>query len=265
MIFESTALSFFECAPSKTAMQEQCSLLCEDVSMTPPPATRAQARERTQQRILELGRAHLTRYGAASLSLRAIARDLDLVSSAVYRYVASRDDLLTLLVVDAYTELADQVTSAHAAQAPDDFRAQVAACCREFRRWAVAEPARYALLYGSPVPGYQAPAEQTTEPGTRVIGLILRTVASAAAQNRIQLADNRFPAPIPDLDVIRAEFGIDLDDRAIVALLSLWSELVGMTSLEVFGQFGSQPPADLQALFTLQIDDALDRLGLHPR
>ena len=61
------------------------------------------------RRVLEIGRQHLADYGAAALSLRAVTRDLGMVSSAVYRYVASRDELLTLLVVDAYTELGDAV------------------------------------------------------------------------------------------------------------------------------------------------------------
>lgn len=107
--------------------------------------------------MLELGRDHLTRYGAAALSLRAIARDLDLVSSAVYRYVANRDQLLTLLVVDAYAELAGHVVEAHESAAPDAFRERLMVSCQAFRRWAVDEPARYALLYGSPVPDYQHP------------------------------------------------------------------------------------------------------------
>ena len=70
---------------------------------------RARRRDDVTRRVLEIGRRHLTEYGAAALSLRAVTRDLGMVSSAVYRYVESRDELLTLLVVDAYTELGDVV------------------------------------------------------------------------------------------------------------------------------------------------------------
>ncbi|MBJ7387276.1 MAG: helix-turn-helix transcriptional regulator, partial [Mycolicibacterium sp.] len=66
---------------------------------------RQDARDRIERRIIELARRQLATDGAAGLSVRAIARDLGMVSSAVYRYVASRDDLLTLLIVDAYTDL----------------------------------------------------------------------------------------------------------------------------------------------------------------
>ena len=92
------------------------------------PATRTQgirARNRAaiEQEILEVGRQHLARHGAAALSLRAIARDMGMVSSALYRYVRNRDDLLTLLIVSAYTSLADAVEAAHAAVDPWDLEA----------------------------------------------------------------------------------------------------------------------------------------------
>lgn len=214
--------------------------------------TRAETRARTEQRILEVGRDHLATYGAAALSLRAVARDLGLVSSAVYRYVDSRDELLTRLLVDAYDELADAAESAHAkATTP---REQVLAVARAFRAWAVAEPARYALLYGSPVPGYAAPADRTSGPGTRVIGLLLATLDGAGAT-----------APAPsglDLSRLREEAGVALDDGALRHALAVWTTIVGLTSLEVFGQLGPGPVVDPAALLDVQVADSLDALGL---
>src|SRR5689334_10083726 len=126
---------------------------------------RARRRDDVTRRVLEIGRRHLTEYGAAALSLRAVTRDLGMVSSAVYRYVANRDELLTLLVVDAYTELADAVDARLAEIHRAGWDTRIVAVGVEVRQWALREPARYALLYGSPVPGYEAPGEQTTEPG----------------------------------------------------------------------------------------------------
>ena len=137
------------------------------------PTTRARRREDVTARVLEIGREHLAEHGAAGLSLRAVTRDLGMVSSAVYRYVANRDELLTLLLVDAYGAQADAVDAAVAAAADQRWHDRVLAAAHAFRAWAVAEPSRYALLYGSPVPGYAAPAEVTNEPGTRVIGVLL--------------------------------------------------------------------------------------------
>src|SRR5690349_14169419 len=130
---------------------------------------RERAREQTLQDITRIGREHLAAVGAAALSLRAVARDLGVVSSAVYRYVGSRDELLTLLLVDAYNDLGDAVDAAVESVPADDFRGRFRALAGAVRGWALREPARYGLLFGSPVPGYQAPAERTTAPGTRVV------------------------------------------------------------------------------------------------
>ena len=134
--------------------------LCQTAGMT--EGARARRRDDVTRRVLQIGRRHLTEYGAAALSLRAVTRDLGMVSSAVYRYVESRDELLTLLVVDAYTELGDVVDARLAELHRAAWDTRVLAVCVAVRAWAVREPARYALLYGSPVPGYEAPGERTT-------------------------------------------------------------------------------------------------------
>ena len=148
---------------------------------------RARARVQTMRDIVRIGREHLATEGAAALSLRAVARDLGLVSSAVYRYVASRDELLTLLVVDGYDELGDAVDAALEPVDRDDHVGRVVAIARATRAWALAEPATYALLFGSPVPGYEAPAEQTTGPGTRVVGRLVEVWEDAWQAGAISL------------------------------------------------------------------------------
>uniref|UniRef100_UPI0024BB6BCF TetR/AcrR family transcriptional regulator n=1 Tax=Mycolicibacterium poriferae TaxID=39694 RepID=UPI0024BB6BCF len=100
---------------------------------------RQESRDRIERRIVELGRHQLISEGAAGLSLRAIARELGMVSSAVYRYVASRDELLTLLLVDAYTELADAVERAR--PETGTWREHLTAIGRAARRWALSQPA----------------------------------------------------------------------------------------------------------------------------
>jgi len=215
--------------------------------------TRQDSRERIKRRIVELGRRHLVTDGAAGLSLRAIARDLGMVSSAVYRYVASRDELLTLLLVDAYTELADAVEAAQRA-AGTDWRAQLTALAHAARTWAVAQPASWALLYGSPVPGYHAPQERTGGPGTRVIAALIGIVAAAQAAGEVPAAADRVPAPLSaDFDAVRAEFGATIGDDALARCLVLWSALVGAISLEVFLGYGADTFADPGQAFDAQL------------
>lgn len=213
---------------------------------------RQESRERIEAQIIELGRRHLVTEGAGGLSLRAIARELGMVSSAVYRYVASRDDLLTLLLVDAYTELADAVEGAQGEA--DGWRAQVHSIAHAARAWAVAAPASWALLYGSPVPGYQAPADRTVGPGTRVIAALFRAVAAGIDAGEIGVSEGVVPETLSrDFDQWRHEFDFDGDDAVVARSVTLWAGLVGAVSLEVFGQYGADSLGDPRALFDVQI------------
>ena len=142
-----------------------------------PTTKRAQARVAMTADIKRVARLHLAEHGADGLSLRAVARDLGVVSSAVYRYVSSRDELLTLLIIDAY----DAVGEAAEAAATDrrgGFEARWIRTTSAVRRWAVDHPHDYALVYGSPVPGYAAP-DDTVDPALRVTRAAMSVVIEA--------------------------------------------------------------------------------------
>jgi AcrR family transcriptional regulator len=214
---------------------------------------RQETRDRIEGQIIELGRRHLVTEGAAGLSLRAIARDLGMVSSAVYRYVASRDELLTLLLVDAYSELAGAVDRARDA-AKGSWRDDVLAIARAARRWAVDQPASWALLYGSPVPGYRAPRERTVGPGTRVVGALFDAIAAGIAAGDIPQTNIAAAQPLSsDFERLRDEFGFPGDDPAVAKCILLWAALVGAISLEVFGQYGADTLTEPAAMFDTQV------------
>jgi AcrR family transcriptional regulator len=237
--------------------------------MTGTPRDRA--RTRTMQDITRIGRDHLTRHGAEALSLRAVARDLGVVSSAVYRYVRSRDELLTMLVVDAYNELGDAVDDAVADVADTDHPEQFRAIGRAVRRWAIAEPSRFALLFGSPVPGYHAPAEQTTGPGTRVIVTLIELYQRAFTAGALTVADPvPVPVPVPtslatDFAAIREQYGLSTPDPVMARGVLAWSSLFGAISFEVFQQYGPDTFTDLDALFDHHLEVLLEMLGLGRR
>jgi AcrR family transcriptional regulator len=223
---------------------------------------RQETRDRIEGQIIELGRRHLVTEGSAGLSLRAIARDLGMVSSAVYRYVASRDELLTLLLVDAYSELADAVDRAREAAADGSWRDQLLAIARAARRWAVDQPASWALLYGSPVPGYHAPRERTVGPGTRVVGALFDAIATGIAAGDIPQTNVAAAQPLSaDFDRLRAEFGFSGDDSAVAKCFVLWAGLVGAISLEVFGQYGPDTLTEPGAVFDTQVRLLTDALS----
>ncbi len=214
---------------------------------------RQESRERIEAQIIEVGRRHLVTEGAAGLSLRAIAREIGLVSSAVYRYVASRDDLLTLLLIDAYTELADAVDTA-AEAVSGDWAARLVAMAHAARRWAVGQPARWALLYGSPVPGYRAPAELTVGPGTRVVGALFAAIADGIRAGAVPDPKGTAPQPVSDdLDRVREEFGFAGGDPVLLQCFLAWATLVGAISLEVFGQYGPDTLSAPEVVFDGQV------------
>jgi AcrR family transcriptional regulator len=225
--------------------------------------SRQDAREQIEARIVELGRRQLVERGAAGLSVRAIARDLGMVSSAIYRYVSSRDDLLTLLLVDAYSDLADAVDRARETLG-DLWSDDVVAIARATRRWAVAHPARWALLYGTPVPGYHAPAERTVAVGTRVVGALFDAVAAGIATGDIRLTNHVAPQPMSsDFERIRQEFGFPGDDQVLTKCFLLWAGVLGAISMEVFGQYGTDTLTDSEAVFDAQLGLLVGVLSQH--
>ena len=225
---------------------------------------RARAREQTMRDIVRIGRAHLATDGAAALSLRAVARDLGLVSSAVYRYVASRDELLTLLVVDGYDELGDAVDAALARVDAADHVGRMMAIGRAVRTWALAEPATYALLFGSPVPGYEAPAEQTTGPGIRVAARLVE-VWQDAWDAGLMSVDEGAVSPrrlSRDIARIRRQMGLTVPDQLVARGMFAWAALFGCVTWEVFGQYGPDTFSEPGDLFEHHLAALVEAVGL---
>ncbi|WP_120522482.1 TetR/AcrR family transcriptional regulator [Arthrobacter celericrescens] len=230
------------------------------------PTPRERARAQTIADIVRIGRQHLALHGAAALSLRAVARDLGVVSSAVYRYVENRDELLTLLLVDAYNELGDAVDAAVDALPEDDFAGRFHALGHAVRGWALREPACYALLFGSPVPGYKAPGEQTIVPGTRVVYRLVRNFD--AAHRAGALAAPAGPAVVVpeklarDLAAIRTGLGLEVPEDLVTRGVLIWTSLFGAVSFEVFGQYGADTFAARDELFAHQLGLLAGIIGL---
>lgn len=219
---------------------------------------RALARLRTEERIEQLAFSHLDEGGVEAVNLRAVARDLGISPSALYRYIPDRDGLLTALIAASYTQLADAVDSklgtlADDAKAVDGCRVLAAA----MRRWALGHPQRWALIYGSPVVNFHAPAEATGAAGTRVIARLGELLQDARPQT---LAGRRSEVLMEDLDAIERDevSGLELD--AVELGLELWVKLIGMISAEVFGYFGERTLRDPEEFFLRSVDRALREL-----
>jgi AcrR family transcriptional regulator len=209
-----------------------------------PPTARERVRAELTAEITDAARRQLAEVGAAALSLRAVAREVGMVSSAVYRYFPSRDELLTRLIIEGYDALGAAAEEADdASRGPRD---RWLAVCRAVREWARAHPHEYALLYGSPVPGYVAPRD-TVPPASRVGVVLGRILADAAHSGALpETAGERDAGLVSDEAV--AVLGGDhpaIDETVRVRALLAWSSIYGAISFELFGHFvGSVVDAD---------------------
>ena len=202
-----------------------------------PTTARARARAELTREIKGAARRQLAEGSPSELSLRAVARELGMVSSAVYRYFPSRDDLLTALVIDSYDSLGTVAEEA-VADARGGFEARWLRLTRAIRGWALANPNEYALIYGSPVPGYAAP-EATIAAATRAVAAGVSLVVDGVAAGEIDV-EQSLPIPRPvrsDFAAVREALAPDVPDSVVSRTLYAWTQLFGALSFELFGQY----------------------------
>lgn len=238
---------------------------------------RARARAQFMADLLAAARARLASEGPAGLSLRAVARDLGVSSSAVYRYVDSRDALLTTLIIEVYDEVG-AVCEAALAQAIADGQPPARAWLavgRAFRAWALAHRASFELVYGTPVPGYAAPRD-TIAPAARLWLVIESVLLTARERGQLDPAGPEFAAEGLLTDEVMAFarehaaardlLGEPLDgdppsEREVVRSVTLWVSLVGAVSAEVFGHLRGLT-ADQERVFEITLATAAAGVGL---
>ncbi len=257
------------------------------VTQSASRTARERARAELTREIKEEARRQLAAHGAQGLSLRAVARELGMVSSALYRYFPSRDDLLTALIIDAYDALGEAAETASAGPPAADVRGRWRAACHAVRNWARAHPHEYALIYGSPVPGYRAP-QATIGSAIRVVRVLGGLLADARPEGRD--AGGPVPPPSPARahprpahpppvhlppahpPPARGPLPRELAEQAAIVAdaiapgvpgtvitrgLIAWTQLFGMISFELFGQLvGSIDPAD--AFFGYAVEQMAD-------
>ena len=210
---------------------------------------RQRARIETEAQIAAIGNRMIDDDGVDGLSLRAIARELGVVSSAVYRYVKSRDELLTILIRDAFTQIADAVDEALEGER------SVKTLALRMLEWSRAYPNRWALIYGTPIADYEAPREQTVVPGTRIMVTLAELVATgqngveAALESRAESKESaatsksssrrrNTEAALQPLREGLVELGLEFDDHVILETVTIWVAIIGLINGLRFGQFG---------------------------
>jgi AcrR family transcriptional regulator len=235
----------------------------EAARKNPATSIRARVRAEMTEEIKSVALRHLATDGTA-LSLRAVARDMGMVSSALYRYFANRDELLTALILDAYNAMGEVTENADATFADrEDFVGRWMALGHAVRDWAVAQPHEYALIYGSPIPGYQAP-ETTIDPATRPLLVLARILADAHATGA--LSDSGAAAITPaalttEIERISELLGAGIGVQPAARALAAWTELYGAISFELFGRLNNVF-ADPASWFDWQLRSMAGFIGL---
>lgn len=201
-----------------------------------------------------MARQQLELDGAADLSLRAIARELGMASSAIYRYFASRDELLTRLIIDSYDRLGEAVERADRTVARRrDFLRRWRAMAHAIRGWAIGNPAEYSLLFGTPVPGYAAPPD-TIGPASRYTGALLQLTVDMEAAGHS--ATETVPAALRrDYARLRDRFAVPGSDQMMMKGMAAWTSVMGAINLELFGHLHNvvdTPGALFDAIVELQ-------------
>jgi AcrR family transcriptional regulator len=231
----------------------------------PPPNRRARARAAMRAEIKETALELMRDQGSPDVRFADIARAMGLTAPALYRYYANRDELLTDLIADAFDDLAAHLATAAGAVPAADLGARMFATCRAYRSWASAEPLRFALVFGVPVPGYTAVEHgPTTEAAVRAMTNLSNLVTAAAERGvlrppLIRDVGEDFGCAIPEkMAKLRAEIPPD----TYQAMLHAWAALHGFTCLEAYGHLHWLTEQARDDLFASQIRLAAVAAGL---
>ncbi len=225
---------------------------------------RERQRAATVDEIKQIACRLMAENGAAALSLRAISREMDMTSPALYRYFSSRDELVTTLILDAYTSLAESQEASYDAHSAEPFPDRMMALAEEYRRWALHYPELYSLIFGTPIPNYHTPTEVTRPAALRALAPIMRLMGEVHEADAIDYpqAYQRISPEFEEIWENSAAKEIYAEPREVVLLtLTRWSHLHGMVSLELYTHL--QPSiTDPNELYRLDMLSWLQSIGL---
>ncbi|NHC15059.1 TetR/AcrR family transcriptional regulator [Motilibacter deserti] len=213
---------------------------------------RAEQKARTREEIKRAALRRLREGGPGAVSVNALGKEIGLTGPAVYRHFASRDELLTELIVDAYGDLAAELRAAVEAARRRSRPGRVAALAAAYRAWALREPHRYRLLFSAPLPGYDAQSEPLVAASQAAMDVLVELLAAPGP-----------PAPAPpralgtQLGGWARRRGVGhVEPATALQAVRLWSRLHGLVSLEIEGNFASMG-LDVEALLRLEADDVV--------
>lgn len=227
---------------------------------------RERLRTATTAEIKEIARRQMAERGTAAISLRAIAREMGMTAPGLYRYFASRDDLLTALIFEDYNALADAIETARDALPPEAHANRLYGTFMAYRDWALAHPLDYQLILGNPIPGYHAPIDVTLPAARRTMKTFVGLLEAAwqAGQIRLPPAYDKVPSELTGRLAVWGEYdGYHVPPGVLALVLADWAKLHGLISLELFGHLGPII-GDAGELYRFEVRAMLESIGLRP-
>jgi AcrR family transcriptional regulator len=193
-----------------------------------------------EEAIKETAWKQIAEHGAPTLSLRAIARELGITAPAIYNYFPRRDDLVTALIVDAFTSLGESQKDTVRSLPEDDLPARLTTLGLAYRDWAITYPQRYLLIFGTPIPGYKAPADITVPAAAWALVPLIETIQAISTAGRLRVEQS---APLtPQLSFMLeawSQFTGGIDVEVLYLALVIWSRVHGLVSMEIGDQIPS--------------------------
>ncbi len=209
-----------------------------------------------QEAIKETAWKQIAEFGAPALSLRAIARELKITAPAIYNYFPDRDALVTALIIDAYTSFGDSQLEARDSVPENDLTGRLKAIGISYRKWAHTYPQRYQLLFGTPIPGYEAPFEKIFPSSARSISALFSVVESIRAAGKLNV--DKYPAVQDEYkmhyEMWETQVG-EVHPLSVFVAMLIWARVHGIVSLEIQGNL---PPFGKtgDALYLTELDAA---------
>lgn len=212
-----------------------------------------------QTAIKETAWKQIAEYGAPTLSLRAIARELGITAPAIYNYFADRDALVTALIIDAYISFGDSQLAARDTLPKEDVNGRMKAIGMAYRDWAHTYPQRYQLIFGTPIPGYEAPLMEVLPSAARSLTALVSVVEQLRTSGKLDI--KTFPEVKEEFKVgfeTWKTYGADADILSLSVAMIIWARVHGIVSLEIAGNL---PPfgASGNDLYLYELDSIAEQ------
>jgi AcrR family transcriptional regulator len=187
-----------------------------------------------QEAIKDVAWKQIAESGAPALSLRAIARELNITAPAIYNYFPDRDALVTALIIDAYTSFGDSQIEARDAVPAGDLAGRMRAIGIAYRTWAHTHPQRYQLIFGTPIPGYEGPLLEILPSAARSLSALVSVVEQLRLSGKLNILS--FPEVKVEFKAsfeMWKQYGGDVDMLSMSVAMVIWARVHGIVSLEI--------------------------------